>query len=324
MTDTTTALAQEVTLAQEPMRPAVAATLLELGREVEDLVVLAADGRALALPFARAFPERFIDVGIAEANLVGVAGGLARSGRPVVVCGMAPFLVRRAAEQLRIDVCGPGLDVTVIGVGGGLGYGDLGASHHAPEDLGSLASMPSTRVYCPADVHDARWAVRQAVLGAGPAYVRVGARDDVVVHSAQDTFSPGGRLEAQSHDDVLVIAAGATVAQAHAAARAARAQGVRVAVLSLVLLSPFPAAAVREAARGSRRVITVEEHLSPSGIGAQAALALAGVWSGDFTALAIDGRPPPPVDREGLFAFYEIDSAAVLRTILLGQTEESS
>ena len=287
-------------------------------------MVLAADGRALALPFARAFPERFIDVGIAEANLVGVAGGLARSGRPVVVCGMAPFLVRRAAEQLRIDVCGPGLDVTVIGVGGGLGYGDLGASRHAPEDLGSLASMPSTRVYCPADVHDARWAVRQAVLGAGPAYVRVGARDDVVVHSAQDTFSPGGRLEAQSHDDVLVIAAGATVAQAHAAARAQR--GLRACT------SPSSASSSCPPSRGGgpggrtrlsachhrRRAPVAVRDRRPGRAGSRRRLERRLHRPGDRRSAA------PPVDREGLFAFYEIDSAAVLRTILLGQTEESS
>ncbi|MFD6091110.1 transketolase family protein [Oerskovia sp. NPDC060338] len=302
------------------MRPAVSATLAQLGHETDELVVLAADGRALALSFAAVFPERFVDVGIAEANLMGVAAGLARSGRRVVVCGMAPFLVRRAAEQLRLDICGPGLDVTILGVGGGLGYGDLGASHHAPEDLGSLASMPGMRVFCPADIHDARWSVRQAVALRGPAYVRLGAREDVVVHQADEEFSSAGTLRGGLSYDVLIIAAGATVGQALEAARSARLQGVDVAVLDLAQVYPFPADSVQEAARRARRVVTVEEHLATSGIAAQTALVLAGQWHGDFVPLAIDRRPAPSVGREELFAYYRIDTAAVLDAVMTGET----
>lgn len=304
------------------MRPVVAQTLLELGREHDDLVVVAADGRALAMRFAAELPDRFIDVGIAEANLMGVAGGLARTGRRVVVCGMAPFLVRRAAEQLRLDVCGPGLDVTVIGVGGGLGYGALGASHHAPEDAGSLAAMPGTRVFCPADVHDARWAVREAVRGGGPSYVRLGARDDAVVHDATDVFSGTGALHGPDRPEVLVVTTGGTLAPALEAVDAARGRAVAASVLHLTQVTPFPAPAVREAARGARRVVTVEEHLAASGIAAQTALALCGAWQGEFVPLAVDRRPPPVAERDDLYGFYGIDAASVLEAVAPRTTEE--
>ncbi|GIG41860.1 transketolase [Cellulomonas phragmiteti] len=299
------------------MRTAVAGTLAELGDERPDLVVLCADARALALRFAARHPERSIDVGIAEANLMGVAAGIARTGRPVVVCGMAPFLVRRAAEQLRVDVAGPGLDVTVLGVGGGVAYGTLGASHHAPEDLGAVAAMPGTRVYSPADVHDARWAVRDAVGGAGPAYVRLGPRENHLVHAGDERFGPDGLLDGTLPADVLVVAAGATVAPALAAARAARERGVAVAVLRLVQVWPFPAAAVRAAAHGATRVVTVEEHDTGSGIGAQTALTLCGSWSGETAFLGIGHGPAPVAEQEGLFRHHRIDEAAVLDAVML-------
>lgn len=297
------------------LRAEVASVIADLGRECEDMVVMCADARALAVQFAAQFPSRFIDVGIAEANLLGVAAGVARTGRSVVVCGMAPFLVRRAAEQLRVDVCVPGLDVTVVGVGGGVGYGSLGASHHVPEDLGAVAAMPGTRVYSPADVYDARWAVRDAVRGGGPCYVRLGAREDEVVHASGERFSSEGLLHGTVPCDILLIATGATVAPACGAARTTRERGLSVAVLDLVQVGPFPMDAVRASARGARRVVTVEEHYIGSGIGAQTAMALCGWWHGESVFLGIDQRRPPAVERDELFSYFGIDQSTVLNAV---------
>jgi transketolase len=298
------------------MAPVVAGLLADLGDQLPDLMVLAADGRALATPFAKRHPERFIDVGIAESNLVGVAAGLARAGHRVVVCGMAPFLVRRAAEQLRIDVCRPGLNVTVLGVGGGLGYGTLGATHHVTEDAGAFAVMPGTRVYCPADIHDAAWAVRDAVLGSGPGYVRLGAREDEVVYPAGTAFSGGEPQSFGAPGDALAVATGGTVAHAIRAAEHARRQGLQVQVLGLTQVFPFPAAAVLRAAAGARTVVTAEEHYAQGGLGSHAALAMVGRWHGRFRALAVDGRPAPTQNRPGLFRFFGIDSSAIADALL--------
>lgn len=298
------------------MRPVIAELLADLGDEVPELMVLAADGRVLTVNFAQRYPRRFIDVGIAESNLVGVAAGLARAGHRVVACGMAPFLVRRAAEQIRIDVCQPGLNVTVLGVGGGLGYGKLGATHHAPEDAGTFAVMPGTRVFCPADVHDAAWAVRAAVLGAGPSYVRIGAREDEVVHAHGTSFAADEPQLLGAPADALVVAAGGTVGHAINAARQAGRHGLRTQVLSLTQVFPFPADALLRAAAGTRTVVTAEEHYVQGGLGFHAALALVGRWHGRFQALAIDGRAAPVLDRLGLFRFFGIDSAAIAGALL--------
>jgi transketolase len=302
------------------MRPVCADVLAELGDGDPDLVVMAADGHAWASTFARRHPRRFIDVGIAEANLVGVASGLARQGRRVVVGTMAPFLVRRAAEQIRLDVCRAGLNVTMIGVGGGLGYGALGATHHVAEDLGVMATMPHIRVYSPADIHDAAWSVREAVLRPGPAYVRLGARNAATVYRAGEPFSADRPRRFGEPGHALVVATGATVVEAVRAARRASAAGLRTEVLALTVVHPFPAEQVLHAAMAAGTVVTVEEHRACGGLGAATALALAGRWHGRFTVLAVDGAPAPATDQAGLFRFYGIEAGAITHALLDGDT----
>ncbi|WP_327004494.1 hypothetical protein OHA72_57275 [Dactylosporangium sp. NBC_01737] len=298
------------------MRPIVAEVLVDLSDRHPDLVVVTADARALTAGVERRHPARAVDVGIAEANLVGVAAGLARGGSKVVVAAMAPFLVRRAAEQIRIDVCRPGLDVTFLGVGGGLSYGSLGASHHVPEDLAAMSAMPGVRVFCPADVHDAAWAVREAVDGDGPGYVRLGARADTVVHDEAQPFSalqprllgpPGG---------ALVVATGSTVAEALHAAQLLRDAAGPVRVLALTAVHPFPEQALFDAVRTATVVVTVEDHFALGGIAGRVALTLAGRHHLPFAALAVDDRPAPALDRDDLYHFYGINAATIARTVL--------
>ncbi|MEV0455853.1 transketolase family protein [Catellatospora methionotrophica] len=291
------------------MRPVVAEVLAELGAQLDDLVMVTADARALSERFERRHPARAIDVGIAEANLVGVAAGLARGTRRVVVAAMAPFLLRRAAEQIRLDVCRPGLDVTLIGVGGGLSYGSLGATHHVTEDLAAMSTMPGIRVYCPADVHDAAWAVRDAVLGRGPAYVRLGAREDQLVYEEHDDFSAERPRLFGGPAPVLIVTTGPTVAEAIEAMAA----GAPAQVLAMTTVTPFPTRAILELACAARAVLVVEDQLAVGGLASRVASVLAGSWQGQFAALNVDDRPAPPRDRDGLFQFYGIDAAAIAR-----------
>ncbi|MFH8982902.1 transketolase family protein [Streptomyces varsoviensis] len=293
------------------MRPAVARVLTEAAHERPGLVVLGADGHGLAMGVRSAFPERYIDVGIAEPNLVGVASGLARAGHAVVVGTMAPFLVRRAQEQIRNDVCNPNLDVTFLGVGGGLGYGTLGPTHHAPEDLGSFAAMPNTLVLCPADATEAAWAVREALDWPGPAYVRLGAREDAVLYPDTEPFDLGRGRPLRPARDALALAMGAGVAVALRAADLLAADGVGLGVLALSALKPFPADEIRAAAASTGVVAVVEEHLDATGLAARTALALAGTWRGRFLVHALDDRYPPVGDRAELLAFYGVDARSV-------------
>lgn len=312
---------------QEPvfagMRPVVAAALTRAAERDPSLVVLAADGHALGAGVRAAFPDRFVDVGIAEATLVGVAAGLARSGRRVVVGTMAPFLVRRAQEQVRNDVCEPGLPVTFLGVGGGLSYGTLGPSHHVVEDLGIFAAMPGTQVFCPADPVAAVWSVEAALRLDGPAYVRLGAREDEVVFDADAALSANTGLllpgaAAGSARDALIVASGAGVAVARRAAVDLARRGVWAGVLAVTRVSPFPAAQVQELAASVAAISVVEEHVRGSGLSAATALSLAGRWTGSFRVHAVDDRHPPIGDRSELLAFYGIDDASVVAGVLAG------
>jgi transketolase len=262
-------------------------------------------------------PQRYLEVGIAEANLAGVAAGLARSGLRPVVTAMAPFLVRRAYEQIRVDVCEPGLYVTFIGVGGGLSYDTLGATHHAVEDLALLAGMPNTKVYSPVDIHDAVWALDQAIAWPGPAYLRLGARPDPVVFTPDQRFSDSGVWLRQG-SDALVVAYGATVPAALAACDRLAGAGVRAGLLALTCVKPLPLGGIHRAARHTRVVVVVEEHSAVGGVGSRIATALAGGWRGHFVSLSIDDRPAPVASREELFAYYGIDDTAVENAVLGG------
>lgn len=310
-----TGLGTTQTSPQQSMRPPIAELLAAMGDADPNLVVLAADGRALATPFAARHPSRFFDVGIAEATVIGVAGGLAREGWRVVVCGMAPFLVRRAVEQIRLDVCGPKLDVSILGVGGGVGYGGLGSSHHVPEDLGTMMSMPHMRVYCPADVSDALWAVERAATGPGPAYVRLAAREVMPVHQQEPPPSTDGCRTSGEQHETVVISTGSTVGPAREAVLRAREAGLSTGVLELVQVWPFPYRAVADEVTAARRVVVVEEHLAGSGIGARTALALCGRWHGTAAFLAIHEGPTPPGELDVLTRHYGIDADSIFRAI---------
>lgn len=303
------------------MRPAVADCLSELANEDDRLVMVVADGHALGLALKQTHPERFIDVGIAEATLVGVASGIARTGRRVVVAAMAPFLTRRALEQVRNDVSTADLPVTLIGVGGGLSYGSLGPTHHTPEDLSVFGGLPHTQVYCPADAASAAWSVRDAVHRRRPAYVRLGARTDRVVFDERTRWSSAAgevirRPVLSPRHEVLVISSGATIAVALDAAEWAQSAGVAVTLLALTVVSPFPEDQVLALAGSANTVCTIEEALGPGGIGEATARTLAGRWSGAFHLHAIDNRYPPVTDRRGLFEFYGLKADRLIEALL--------
>lgn len=295
------------------MRPACAATLLEAARADPALVVLGADGRALGADVAQHFPQRYLDVGVAEANLVGVASGLARTGLRPVVGTIAAFLVRRANEQIRNDVCNARLNVTFVGVGGGLSYGNLGATHHAVEDLGFFGSLPGTSVYCPADAHDAVVCLRRALAAEGPAYVRIGARPDPLVLDEHDGADDPRIL--RRGDDAVVFCAGGTVHEALRAHELLAARGIGTEVVAVACWKPLDAGAVTAVLRRHRTVVVAEEHVAAGGLGAALAARSAHCGGGVVRSLSIDDRYPPVGDRAALLSFYGIDAAGIARAV---------
>ncbi|GEB49275.1 MULTISPECIES: transketolase family protein [Streptomyces] len=295
------------------MRAACAPVIAETVRRCPDLITLGADGQALFGTVIGESPERYVEVGIAESNLVGVAAGLARTGWRPVVGAMAPFLVRRAYEQLRLDVALPGLPVALLGVGGGLGYGALGPTHHAVDDIALMSALPHMGIYCPADAADAAHVLRHFLPPTRPAYVRLSARVDPPVFRPDGTAEPGDPHEVRvlrGGADALLLATGRCVAEASAAAERCAAHGLDVAVAAVTCLRPFPTDQVRALGENRPLVVTAAEELGHCGLGAAVAEALRGSGT-PLLRLAVDDRHPPVGEHDELLAFHGVDRTAI-------------
>jgi transketolase len=251
------------------MRQACSAVMADIAERHPELVALGADGMCVYGEIARRWPARYVDVGIAEANLVGVAAGLARAGKRPFVGSIASFLFRRAYEQIRVDISEPNLPVTLVGVGSGVSYGLLGATHHAPEDIALFRSMPHCTIFSPADLPEAEWALRFAADIEGMTYVRLPAQEEVGVEPIPP-IPPGHELGAprllRDGSRVAIVATGGMVAHALAAACALHGSGVSPAVIGLPTLRPLDEGALRTLVAPYSRLVSVEDHLVTGGL----------------------------------------------------------
>jgi transketolase len=257
-------------------RDAFGEALADLGAEDERLVVVDADD-ALATRtaiFARRFPDRFVNVGAAEQNLIGVAAGLALAGKVPVVSTHAVFLCGRAFEQIRNAVCYGALDVKLVGSHGGISVGHDGPTHFAVEDIALMRVLPGMTVIVPADAAETKRALRAAVGRSGPTYLRVGRAPVPELPRGDEGFEVGRATLLEEGDDVAIIACGLMVARSLAAAAVLRREGLRATVLNAHTVKPLDAGRVAEAARRCGAVVVAEEHSVVGGLGGAVAEAL--------------------------------------------------
>ena len=243
-------------------------TLLELGRENEDVVVLGGDLNKSTFThlFAAEYPERFFDFGPAEQNMVGVAAGLASSGKIPFVSTFAVFGTGRPFDQLRVSIAQPHLNVKVVCTHAGLLTGEDGVSAQGIEDLALACSLPGFTVVAPSDAIEARQAVRVAAETHGPFYIRLYRPATPVVHSEDYTFKLGQVDEMVEGRDVTIIATGTMVPVALQASANLGEQGMSVRVLNMHTLQPADEDAVLKAARETGAVVTAEEHYVHGGL----------------------------------------------------------
>lgn len=232
-------------------------------------------GFSVVEPFAQRFPKQFLNAGIAEQNMTGLAAGMALSGKIVFTYSIANFPTLRCLEQIRNDACYHNANVKVVSVGGGLAYGALGSSHQATEDLAVMRALPGMTVLAPGDPVEAEWATRAAAAHDGPCYLRLGKAGERVVHKGEARFELGRAAQLRDGEDVTLISTGAMLESCLTAADQLRGSGLSTRVLSMHTLKPFDADAVRKAAQETSAVMTVEEHSVIGGLGSAAAEALA-------------------------------------------------
>jgi len=248
-------------------------TLVELGRQNKDIVVLDADLSTSTMTsfFAREFPDRFFDCGLTEQNMVGIAAGLAASGKIVFVSSFAIFASCRCFDQLRLCLSQPELNVKIVATHGGITVGEDGTSHHAIEDLALYCALPGFTVVVPADAIEAAGAIRAAASDHGPFYIRLSRPKTPIVYPEGYHFTLGKAVTMRQGTDATVIAVGIMVAKALEAADILARQGIDCRVINMHTLKPLDEVAVVKAASETGAIVVAEEHLAQGGLGSRVA-----------------------------------------------------
>lgn len=232
-------------------------------------------GFGVVEPFASRFPERFLNVGVAEQNLAGISAGMALGGKTVFTYSIANFPTLRCLEQIRNDICYHHANVKIVAVGGGFAYGALGMTHHATEDLAILRALPEMAVVAPGDPAETEAATRAVAAYAGPCYLRLGRAGEASVHESRFEFEIGKAIQLEDGDDITLISIGGMLGTAKEAAEALKSRGIGARVLSMHTLKPLDEEAVLAAARDTRAILTLEEHSVIGGLGSAVAEVLA-------------------------------------------------
>ena len=250
-------------------RKAFTSALENLAARDENIFMICTDSRGsvTAGGFADKFPERFIEAGIAEQNAVGIAAGLAETGKNVFVAGPACFLAARSFEQVKVDVAYNNLSVKVIGVSAGVSYGPLGGTHTALHDIAGFRALPNIEVYVPGDSHVTAFITGHLAKSGNPAYMRTGRGDVPEIYNENDRFDIHKAKMVRDGKDATIIACGEMVYPSKLAAELLEKEGISVRVLDLFCLKPFDKEAIIQAARETRVIVTVEEHSIFGGLG---------------------------------------------------------
>lgn len=254
------------------MRNETIAALTSYARANPDVMLLTADlGYSVLEQFADELPDQYANVGVCEQAMVGIAAGLALSGKRVALYSIANFPTLRCLEQLRNDVCYHDLPVTVISVGGGLAYGPQGYTHHGLEDLGIMAMLPNMAVTCPADPHEAEALLPQLLERRGPGYLRLGRAGEPVLHDGGTPVTLGKAITLRSGTDIALLATGPILGRALAAADELASRGISASVISFPAVSPLDEDCIASLAASHRAMLTIEEHSASGGFGSRVA-----------------------------------------------------
>jgi transketolase len=252
------------------MRNAFADELTKLGNDDPRVVMLSGDiGNRLFDKFKDKHPSRFFNCGVAEANMMGVAAGMAMNGLRPVAYTITPFVTTRCLEQIRTDVCYHEAPVTIVAVGAGLAYSGLGPTHHACEDISFLRSIPNMVVICPGDAFEVRGALRAAMQQDRPVYIRMGKKGEPVVHKGPIAdFKIGKAITLQEGSDVCLLSTGNMLPEAIEAAHKLKEKGLSAEVVSFHTVKPLDQDKLKQAFARFKLVATIEEHSLIGGFGA--------------------------------------------------------
>ncbi|MBJ7538584.1 transketolase family protein [Marinomonas transparens] len=281
-----------------------------------DLVPVVADSTSTSKikPFTEAFPDRLVNVGIAEQVMVGTAAGLALGGKVAVTCNAAPFLISRSNEQVKVDVCYNNTNVKLFGLNSGASYGPLASTHHSIDDISIMRGFGNIQIFAPGCPRECKQIIDYAITHEGPVYIRMDGKALPELHDENYQFVPGEPVLLRQGKQVVVCALGSVVHEAVAAANTLKAQGIEVSVVNVSSIRPLNRDALAHMLGQSKHVVTVEEHNVNGGLGSLVAeviseqgiggkLVRLGVKDGDYAAAG---------DRPYTRKMLSIDSAGIV------------
>lgn len=297
-----------------PNRQAICETLMEKAKTDRDIVVLCSDSRGSAslAPFAKAFPQQFVEVGIAEQNLVSIAAGLAKCGKKAFAASPACFVSTRSYEQAKVDCAYSNTNVTLIGISGGISYGALGMSHHSAQDIAAMSAIPNMRVYLPSDRFQTAKLTESLLKDQKPAYVRVGRNPVEDVYSEEDIpFVMDRATTLREGTDVLLVACGEMVKPAKDAAKILAQQGVEAAVLDMYCVKPLDEQTLLKWAAKVKSVITVEEHAPFGGLGSMVSQVIGRECPKRVINMALPDAPVVTGTSQEVFDHYGLNAQGI-------------
>ena len=299
-----------------PNRQAICDVLMEKAKTDKDIVVLCSDSRGSAslTPFANAYPEQFVEVGIAEQDLVSISAGLAKCGKKYFAASPACFLSTRSYEQAKIDVAYSNTNVTLIGISGGVSYGALGMSHHSAQDIAAMAAVPNMRVYLPSDRFQTAHLIEALLQDEKPAYVRVGRNAVEDIYSEDNCpFEMDKATVLCEGTDVAIIACGEMVKPALDAAGILKEKGISAAVVDMYCVKPLDKEAIVKAAAGAKAVISVEEHAPFGGLGSMVSQVVGSECPRKVVNMALPDAPVITGTSKEVFDYYGLNAEGIAK-----------
>ena len=288
--------------------------LLELGRENENVVVLDADlsNATKTSLFAKEFPKRFFDMGIAEANMIGTAAGLATCGKIAYASTFAAFAAGRAYDQIRCSVAYPKLNVKICATHSGITVGEDGATHQMIEDLALMRTMPNMTVLCTSDDLETKWAVKEISKIEGPVYLRLARMKTRKIYDENQKFEIGKAVQIGEGTDATIFATGITVEQAIIVKEELEKQGINVRVVDMQTIKPIDEKMILKCARETKKLISIEDHNIIGGLGSAIAEVLTQEEPKKLTRLGIKDTFGKSGKAEQLIKYFGISSSDII------------
>lgn len=301
-----------------PNRKAICDVLLKEAETDKDIVVLCSDSRGSAslAPFAEAYPEQFVEMGIAEQDLVSVSAGLAHCGKKAFAASPACFLSTRSYEQCKINVAYSNTNVKLIGISGGISYGALGMSHHSAQDIAAMSAIPNMRVYLPSDRFQTAKLIEALLKDEKPAYIRVGRNPVEDIYTEDNCpFEMDKATVLAEGTDAAIIACGEMVRPAYEAAKLLEKDGIHATVLDMYCVKPLDKEAIVKAASNAKVVVTAEEHAPFGGLGSMVSQVVGAECPRKVLNIALPDAPVVSGTSQEVFDYYGMNAEGIAKTV---------